>query len=280
MTKGAGLRPEAKATEPPPDPTVGAPVLDSTVIRIEFVFPGPCSGQPALAEFSRYRSVFVGYRIAMLVGHLPSRDHVAELLLRRDSPLARNRGGRSLPLPLRGAAGRLGRLIADELPVDAPVAAARTGRVDYQHGESQLRRVVVSIACPFVRTVNTIGVKAAGRHGHVRSSFYLAGPGGRPSIGLAGPPALAPNAEFRGVADLEGVESGLALARHFRRPGAARTVFPPGCWRLPDSPRKVVAASVRQTPGNDAALDTRYDGGDFAPLLLHPDGPVADCMLG
>ena len=33
MTKGAGLRPEAKATEPPPDPTVGAPVLDSTVIR-------------------------------------------------------------------------------------------------------------------------------------------------------------------------------------------------------------------------------------------------------
>ena len=33
MTKGAGLRPEAKAAEPPPDPTVGAPVLDSTVIR-------------------------------------------------------------------------------------------------------------------------------------------------------------------------------------------------------------------------------------------------------
>ena len=27
---GAGLRPEAKATEPPPDPNVGAPVLDST----------------------------------------------------------------------------------------------------------------------------------------------------------------------------------------------------------------------------------------------------------
>ena len=36
MTKGAGLRPEAKATEPPPDPTVGAPVLDSTVIRSQF----------------------------------------------------------------------------------------------------------------------------------------------------------------------------------------------------------------------------------------------------
>ena len=27
---GAGLRPDAKATEPPPDPTVGAPVPDST----------------------------------------------------------------------------------------------------------------------------------------------------------------------------------------------------------------------------------------------------------
>ena len=36
MTKGAGLRPDAKATEPPPDPTVGAPVLDSTVIRPRF----------------------------------------------------------------------------------------------------------------------------------------------------------------------------------------------------------------------------------------------------
>ena len=30
VTTGAGLRPGAKATEPPPDPTVGAPVLDST----------------------------------------------------------------------------------------------------------------------------------------------------------------------------------------------------------------------------------------------------------
>ena len=28
--RGAGLRPEAKATEVPPDPTVNAPVLDST----------------------------------------------------------------------------------------------------------------------------------------------------------------------------------------------------------------------------------------------------------
>ena len=28
---GAGLRPEAKATESPPDPNVGAPVLDSTI---------------------------------------------------------------------------------------------------------------------------------------------------------------------------------------------------------------------------------------------------------
>ena len=30
MTTGAGLRPGAKATEQPPDPTVGAPALDST----------------------------------------------------------------------------------------------------------------------------------------------------------------------------------------------------------------------------------------------------------
>ena len=27
---GAGLRPDAKAPEPPPDPKAGAPVLDST----------------------------------------------------------------------------------------------------------------------------------------------------------------------------------------------------------------------------------------------------------
>ena len=33
VTMGAGLRPGAKATETPPDPNVGAPVLDSTALR-------------------------------------------------------------------------------------------------------------------------------------------------------------------------------------------------------------------------------------------------------
>ena len=36
---GAGLRPDAKATEPPPDPTVGAPVPDSTTM-IEHIHAG------------------------------------------------------------------------------------------------------------------------------------------------------------------------------------------------------------------------------------------------
>ena len=36
-TMGAGLRPDAKATEPPPDPTVGAPVPDSTLHPLELL---------------------------------------------------------------------------------------------------------------------------------------------------------------------------------------------------------------------------------------------------
>ena len=35
MTMGAGLRPEAKAADEPPDPTVRAPVLDPTERRTE-----------------------------------------------------------------------------------------------------------------------------------------------------------------------------------------------------------------------------------------------------
>ena len=43
---GAGLRPGAKATEMPPDPTTGAPVLDST-IRIDFAVPA----EPARVDY-------------------------------------------------------------------------------------------------------------------------------------------------------------------------------------------------------------------------------------
>ena len=122
------------------------------------VGPTVCDMQSTCAEPPSAKAAITQPNLRM-----PSRDHVTELLLHRDSPLARYGGGRSLPLPLSGAAGRLGRVIADELHVDTPVAVARTGRLDNQHGVSQLRRVVPSIACPFVRTVNTIRVKAAGR---------------------------------------------------------------------------------------------------------------------
>ena len=43
---GAGLRPEAKATESPPDPNVGAPVLDSTAVTL--VMRRPAKGSVAM----------------------------------------------------------------------------------------------------------------------------------------------------------------------------------------------------------------------------------------
>ena len=39
VTRGAGLRPKAKALEKPPDPTVGAPVLDPTWEGVGVRFP-------------------------------------------------------------------------------------------------------------------------------------------------------------------------------------------------------------------------------------------------
>ena len=39
VTRGAGLRPRAKALDEPPDPTVGAPVLDPTCEGVGVKFP-------------------------------------------------------------------------------------------------------------------------------------------------------------------------------------------------------------------------------------------------
>ena len=39
VTRGAGLRPRAKALDEPPDPTVGAPVLDPTWEGVGVRFP-------------------------------------------------------------------------------------------------------------------------------------------------------------------------------------------------------------------------------------------------
>ena len=44
---GAGLRPDAKAPEQPPDPKAGAPVLDSTAKR------GRAAGKPAAVRTER-----------------------------------------------------------------------------------------------------------------------------------------------------------------------------------------------------------------------------------
>jgi len=43
---GAGLRPTAKALDEPPDPTVGAPVLDPTCVQLRLV----CSARVSLAR--------------------------------------------------------------------------------------------------------------------------------------------------------------------------------------------------------------------------------------
>ena len=63
MTMGAGLRPEAKVTELPPDPTVGAPALDSTSgVAIGWEF-SPIS--PILVRLYRASDALMAHREAI-----------------------------------------------------------------------------------------------------------------------------------------------------------------------------------------------------------------------